>query len=144
MKQNCEFLQMYLFRIRFRETIPKHHSICPPSASITTWRRLEIALHESRMTFWGILAHSFRSLTFRASKLWWWTVETLLSRYDQVPKSREFRSRKDGANFSLVIKCETFSENNSWVFLALCDGVESCWKDQEWFLKCSLAQGNNA
>ena len=23
MKQNCEFLQMYLCRIRFRETIPK-------------------------------------------------------------------------------------------------------------------------
>ena len=87
----------------------KYHSICPPSASITSWRHLEKALHESRMIFWGILAHSFRRLTFRASKLWWWTVETLLSRYNQIPKSRGFRPREDGSHSTLVMKWGTFS-----------------------------------
>ena len=65
--------------------------------------------------FWGISAYSFRSLTLRAFKLCWWTVETLLSRYDQIPKSRGIRSEEDGAYSSLVMKCGTFSESHFFV-----------------------------
>ena len=108
---------MHLCRIRGLERhFSKYHSICPPSASITSLRRLEKALHEPRMTFWRILTHSFRSLSFKTSKLWWRTIETLLSRYDQIPKSRGFKSRKDGAHSYLVMKCGTFSESHFWVF----------------------------
>ena len=143
MKQNCDCLQMYLCRIRFRETIPKYRSICPPSASITSWRRLEKSLYESRMTFCGILAYSFRSLTFRNFKFWWWRIETLPSSYDQIPKSRTFRSGEDGAHSSLIMKCAV-SESHSRVFLVPCDGAVSFWKDQGRFLKFSRAQDNNA
>ena len=103
---------MHLYRIRVTETIPKHHSICPPSASITSWRRLETALHESRMNFWGILAHVILpQFDLWAFKLWMWTVETLLSRYDQIPKSRGFRSGEYGAHSSLVMKCGTLTRD---------------------------------
>ena len=144
MKKNCQFLQMYLCRIRFREIISKVAFNMSTICINYQLKKLRVSLTRVTNDFLGILTHSFRSSTFRTSKLWWWTIETLLSRYDQIPKSRGFRSQEDGAHSSLVMKCGTFSESHSWVFLAPCDVAESCSKDQRRFLKCSRAQGNNA
>ena len=52
------------------------------------------------------MAHPFHSLSFRASKLWWWTVETLLSTYDLILKSWGIRSGEDGTHSSLIMNAE--------------------------------------
>ena len=117
----------------------KYHSICPPSASITSWGRLEKVLHESQRTFWGILAHSY-SLTFRASKLSKWTVETLLSKYDQIPK---FKVQIGGRWSPFLFGNEV--RNILWKpLLSLFGTMWWCWNGQRRFLKCSRTQGNNA
>ena len=62
-----------------------------------------------------------------AFKIWWWVAENLLSRYDEIPKSRRFRAGEDGGHSSLEMMCGTFSESHPRVFLAPCDGAEFCW-----------------
>ena len=144
MKQYCTFLQMYLCRIRFRETISKIRfnmsTICI-NYQLKTFRK---SLTQVTNDFLEDLARSFRSLTFRAFKLWRWTVETLLSRYDQIPKFRGFRSGEDRGPFLFGYEVR----NIHWKsLLSLFDPMwcaESCWKNQGRFLKCSRAQGNTA
>ena len=137
-------MQIYSCRIRFRETIPKISFNMSTICISYRLKTLRECLTRVTNDFLGDFGPLLPQLTFRASKLWWWTVEILLLRYDQVSKSRGFSSGEDGAYFSLVTKCGTFSENHSWVFLAPCDGAECCWKDQGRFWMCSRDQGNYA
>ena len=115
-KQNCKFLQMYLCRIRFRETIPKisfnMSTICINYQLKTLRESLTRVTNDFLVNFGPLLPQ----LTFRTSKLWCWTVETLLSRYDQIPKFRGFRSGEEDTVHSSFVIYGTFSESHSWVF----------------------------
>ena len=111
-EQSLEFLQIFNYRESKRKSNTKYYSICPPSASITSWWRLEKPVHMSQITFWETLAHSFCSLIFRADKLWRWVVKTLLSGYDQVPRSWGMKSGKDNGYSFFGVKCGSFFESH--------------------------------
>ena len=50
---------------------------------------------------------------------------SLLSRYSQIPKSKEFKSSDEGGHSSLEMKLVTLADSHSCVFLAPCDGAAS-------------------
>ena len=108
-KLNYKLLQMYLCRIRFHTAIPK---ISFNISTICINYQLK-TLRESLARVTNNFLGDFGSLLPQFDLQGFQTVETLLSRYDQIPKFREFRSEEDGAHFSLAMKCGTFSVSHS-------------------------------
>ena len=69
MKQNYEFLKMYLCRIRFRETIPKISFSMPTICINYNLKALRESLTRVTNDFQENFGPLFPQFTFRASKL---------------------------------------------------------------------------